>query len=433
MARDSGRPAFGRGFWRLWCATTASGLGDGIRITAIAVFATVLTADPLQVALVTVAGQLPWALVGPFAGALVDRVDRWRALWLCDAVRAVVVAAFVALVRLGGVGVALLAVTAFVLSSVETMAENLSQAVVPDVAGDGSLDSANSKLLGGQFVTTEFLGAPLGTALFVLARPLPFLIDAVSFVVSAVLITSVRTRRPTAAPANPPMTPRALLSETVAGVRWLWRNTLLRTLCLVVGLLNFAVLAVLGIAVLYAVRVLDVSRAAYGLLLLIIAVGGLVGLLVAPKLVAVLGRGRTIQLPLALCPLSFLVGGFTSDPIVAAVAFMVVGASISLANVVTTTVRQALIPAELFGRVNGAYRFVVNGMSPLGGLVGGLVAGGLGLRAPFFLAAAVFVVAIALTLPLLSNKVVDPLVAAYEADRSAEPAGGSAEPSGAQR
>jgi predicted MFS family arabinose efflux permease len=288
------------------------------------------------------------------------------------------------------------------------------------VVGDGSLDSANSKLLGGQFITTEFLGAPLGTALFVLSRPLPFVIDAVSFVVSTVLVASIKAPRSSQPATSTPMTPRVLVSETVAGVRWLWHNRLLRTVCLMVGLLNFAVLAVLGIAVLYAVQILHISRAMYGLLLLIIAVGGLVGLLAAPKLVEKLGRGRTIQLLLALCPLSFLVGGFTSNPILAAAAFAFVGASISLANVVTTTLRQALIPAELFGRVNGAYRFVVNGMSPLGGLVGGLVAGGLGLRAPFFLAAAVFVVAIAAALPLLSNRVVDPLVAAHEAKEKVE-------------
>lgn len=420
MAADTGRRRFARGFWRLWSATTASGLGDGVRITAIAVFATVLTTNPLQVALVTVAGQLPWAVVGPFAGTLVDRVNRWRALWICDVLRTAVLAVFIALIALGQVGVAVLAVIAFVLSSVETMAENLSQAVVPDVVGDGSLDSANSKLLGGQFVTTEFLGAPLGTALFVLSRPLPFVIDAVSFVVSTVLVASIKAPRSTQPSASTPMTPRVLVSETVAGMRWLWHNRLLRTVCLMVGLLNFAVLAVLGIAVLYAVQILHISRAMYGLLLLIIAVGGLVGLLAAPKLVEKLGRGRTIQLLLALCPLSFLVGGFTSNPILAAAAFAFVGASISLANVVTTTLRQALIPAELFGRVNGAYRFVVNGMSPLGGLVGGLVAGGLGLRAPFFLAAAVFVVAIAAALPLLSNRVVDPLVAAHEAEEKVE-------------
>jgi MFS family permease len=404
---EASERVFAPAFWRLWAATVVSGLGDGIRTTAIAVLAAALTRDPVQVAMVTLAGKLPWACVGPFAGALVDRVDRWRALWICDVVRALVLAVFVGLTLAGQVGVAVLAVTAFLLSSVQAMADNLSQAVIPDVTRAGRLDTANSRILGGQFVAVEFVGAPLGTALFVLSAPTPFVVDALSFVVSAILVFSIRPARGLPTPQHVPLTPSALWSETVVGISWLWRNRTLRTLCLLGGVLNFALVGVLGIAVLYALEVLHISRTGYGLLLALTAVGGLIGLLAAPKVVSVAGRGRTLKLALLTCPLSFFVGGTTTNAVVATVALAFVGAGISIFNVVTATLRQAVIPPALFGRVNGAYRFVGNGLSPLGALAGGLAADGFGLRAPFFVASALLALAAVAAFPLLANRVVD--------------------------
>lgn len=398
------RHHFGKGFWRLWTATTVSGLGDGVRLIALSVFAATLTSDPFQVSLVTVAGQLPWVLVGPFSGALIDLVDRWRMLWVCDAARSAVLGCFVVAILTDRVGIGVLVATAFLLSSIETMADNLSQAVVPDVAGSRSLDSANSKLLTGRMVTMELLGAPIGTALFVVAHLLPFGLATFSFAVSTVLIFGARPEA--AAAPGVPLTLRGLGSQTAEGISWLWRHRVLRTLCLMVGALNSAVLAVLGIAVLYALHILHVSETVYGLLLLVIAGGGLLGLLGAEYLIVALGRSRALQLALGVCPFAFIVCGLASDPLVAAVAFAFVGASVALVNVITTTLRQVLIPPDRFGRVNGAYRLVVNGLSPLGGLCGGLLADRLGLRAPFVAAAVLLVVCAVASLFLLSERTI---------------------------
>ncbi|MFB7370599.1 MFS transporter [Streptomyces sp. NPDC056222] len=409
------RGGFAGGFRRLWSATTLSGLGDGIRITAFAVFAAALTEDPFLVALVTVASRLPWLFVGPFAGTLADSVDRWRALWLCDLARAAVIGLFALLAFTGGVGITVLAVTAFVLSSIETLAENLSQAVVPDVAGSASLDSANSRLMGGQFVTTEFLGAPLGAFLFSTSHALPFALDTISFGLSALLILSIRrsgaagtaaAKDNAAAPAER-MTFRRLREQTAEGIRWLRGHRTLRTVCVLIGTLNFSILAVLSIAVLYALETLRIGENAYGLLMVLVAVGGLVGLLVAPLVVKRIGRGRTLQLAFALCPPAFLVPGLTNDPFLAAGTLSLVGAAISLANVVTISLRQVLVPTELFGRVNGAYRLVVNGVSPVGGLVGGVVADHFGLRAPFLMSAALMTAVTVTALVMLPPRSLD--------------------------
>jgi MFS family permease len=401
-------PRFAYGYGRLWAATAASGFGDGTRTAALAVYAATLTHDPFAVALVAMAGKLPWTCVGPFAGALVDRLDRWRTLWICDVARVLVTGALVLLILTDQAGITVLAVISFLLTSITTLAENLSQAVVPDVAGGGSLDSANSRLMGGQLVSSEFLGAPLGTALFALGQPVPFAVDTLSFAVSAVLVFSIRPPGARPAPiAAGRLTARAVVSETADGIRWLWRHRVLRTVCVLVGALNFAVVAVLSIAVLYALNVLHISQRAYGLLLAVLAVGGLAGVLLAPLVTRAIGRARTLQLAFALCPLPFLIAGLTSLPLLAAGALAFVGAAISLATVVTTSLRQSLVPGELFGRVNGGYRFVVNGVSPLGGVAGGALAEAAGLRAPFLFAAALLVAATVTALLRLSPAALD--------------------------
>ncbi|MEU7602689.1 MFS transporter [Streptomyces sp. NPDC040724] len=395
---------FGAGFLQLWSATSMSGLGDGVRIIALSVYAATVSSDPVAVSLVAVAGQLPWVLVGPLTGTLIDHLDRWRMLWICDVARAVVLACFVAVILADRVGIAALAITAFLLSSIETMADNLSQAVVPDVAGSSSLDSANSRLLTGRLITMEFLGAPVGTALFAVAHVLPFGLATVCFALSALLIYGVRgvgTRTPG---QGRPLDLRMLTAQTGEGIAWLWRHRLLRTVCLMTGMLNFAVLAVMGVAVLYALHVLHVSETEYGLLLLVIAGGGLLGLMLAPRLIAVMGRGAVLQLSFALCPLAFALGGAAVQALTAAFAFAFVGISVALVNVVTTTLRQEIIPPDRFGSINGAYRLVINGLAPLGGFSGGLIADHFTLRAPFFLAAGLLAVVTLVSLPLLSNR-----------------------------
>ncbi|MFF9127530.1 MFS transporter [Streptomyces sp. NPDC014889] len=396
-----------RAFWCLWCATGVSGLGDGVRFAAFALFAAVLTSDPLPVALVTVAGQLPWLCVGPFAGVLVDRFDRRRTLWICDVARAAVMVCFSVLTLLGHVDIATLTVTTFLLSSIETLADNLSQAITPEVIGSRSLDSANSWLFGGQFITSEFLGAPLGTLLFSMAYALPFTVDAVTFVLSAVLILGIRG----SGAGPPPRTARPVVTDMADGIRRLLRHRVLRPLCLLMGMLNFAVLGVLGIAVLYALEVLRVSQTTYGLLLTVIAVGGLIGLFVAPALAARIGHGRTLLVAFALCPLPLAIGGVTSNPLVAALALLFVGVSVSLGNVVTTTVRQTLIPPDMFGRMNAAYRLFVNGLAPLGAFAGGIVAQQYSLRAPFYVAAVVCVLLV-VAAPRLLRDLPEPTAAA---------------------
>jgi MFS family permease len=391
------RPRFSPDFLRLFTSTGLSGLGDGCRITALAVFATTLTGSPVLIALVTVASRVPWAVVGPFAGALTDAVAPWRAMWLCLAGRAAAAAAFTVLVVTGNASIWLLIAVSFVVTSIDTLADNLEQAVVPQVAGGASLETANSWIMGAQSVTTDFLGTPLGPVLLAVAVALPFGTDALLSATSAVLIwTAGSARRPAPdprTPAGPAVTPRSLGRGAVQGLRWLWQSGSLRIIALVIFLVNFSNLTVLGIAVLYAVHVLHVSSTSYGLLLLVIGIGGLTGLVLAPRFVAWLGRPGALLLAIAVCPAAFAVIGLTSNVAVVAPMLSFLGLATELASVVTLSMRQDSIPQSQFGRVNAAYRLIVNGIPSAGGLLGGVVASLAGLRAPFFVSAALTAIA----------------------------------------
>jgi penicillin G amidase len=426
------RRALGTPLRLLVSATTVSGLGDGMRITALAVFAAALTRDPLLVATVTVAGQLSVVLIGPFTGVLADHIDRRRALWRCDAARAVMVSAFLILIATRLVSIPILAGTAFLLGAVETLAFNLTQAITPGLVDPVDLDSANARLQAGPFISAQLIGAPIGALLFVLRRSLPFIVDAASFAISALLVFGIRG--PWQPVPDTKLTARTFRRETAEGFAWLWRHRLLRAVCVLMGLSNTAVLGVLAIAVLYALEDLHISRAAYGLLLAVVALGGLLGLAAAPPLASRLGDGRALALTFALCPASFVLGGITSNPWVAAVAFALVGGSVSVSIVVSATLRQLLIPTELFGRVNGAFWLVVGGMEPLGALLGGYLAREFGLRSPFFVGAGVLAVAACAAIPLLARRDTQTMLASARAESAARSASaGHPVPAGASR
>jgi penicillin G amidase len=417
MTMASGKRSLSPPAWLLFYASTVSGLGNGMRISALEVFAAALTRSPVLVASVAVASQLPIICVGPFAGVLVDHLDRRRTLWICNAAEAGVLGALIALIYLGLAGIATLAGMAFALGCVQSLAVNLGQAVIPELVDPDMLDLANSRLQSGPFISSQLIGTPLGPILFVVRRVIPFFVDAGSFAISAALVFGIRSRRP-AARTGPPLTLRRLRSETAEGIAWLWRHRVIRSICLLTALSNVALLGVLAIAVLYALEDLHVSRAVYGLLLLVIAIGGLLGLVIAPRLVTRLGRGRTLQLAFAVCPVSFAIGGFTSNAWLAALAFALAGAGVTISTVVSATLRQLLIPRHLFGRVNGAFWLVVGGVQPVGALFGGFVASEFGLRAPFLVGALLQFAAAAAALPLLSNRAIAPMVDAARAEAS---------------
>jgi MFS family permease len=362
----------GSAFWRLYAASAVSNLADGVNRVALPLLAATLTRNPVQVAGLTSLAYLPWLLFALPAGAVVDRVDRKRAMAGANGARAAALGVLGVTAVTGTVSLAVLYALAFAVGVAETVYDSAARAMLPQVVRRDQLDRGNGLLTTAEEASQGFLGAPLGSALFALAVGAPLLGSAGGFALAAVLVlTIVGVHRPDRGTG-----PRATLRRDVAdGVRWLFRHRFLRGLTLVSAGTSLVGSMTSGVLVLFALDDLGVSTAGYGLLLIAAGVGAVLGGLTAAPLSRRIGRTPTLVAGAVITGVVLVAVGFTRSPVVAGVLFALETFGVLFWNVLTMSLRQVLIPEELFGRVQGGYRTLVWGAIPLGALLGGLLAG----------------------------------------------------------
>jgi len=169
-------------------------------------------------------------------------------------------------------------------------------------------------------------------------------------------------------------------------------------MCLLLTVWNLVENAVFGILVLWALEVLRLPQAAYGVLLAGLAAGGVAGSLLTDRIGRALGVGRAIALSLWASVLAYAGMGLASHGAVGFALLALVGAAAMVGNVLTASFRQAVVPGRLQGRINSVYRGATWGVIPIGAALGGAAADHLGLRTPFLFGAALLAVAGALGL-----------------------------------
>ena len=361
----------GSAFWRLYAASAASNLADGVNRVALPLLAATLTRDPVLIAGLTSLAFLPWLLFALPAGAVVDRVDRKRAMAAANAVRAAALAALAVTALTGTASLVVLYAVAFAVGVAETVYDSAARAMLPQVVRRDQLDRGNGLLTTAEEASQGFVGAPLGSVLFALAVAAPLFTTAGSFLLAAVLVVGIAgTHRPARGDG-----PRTSIRRDVAeGVGWLWRHRFLRGLTLVSASTSLTQSMTTGVFVLYALDTLRIGEAGYGLLVTGAGIGAVVGGLTAAPLAGRIGRTATLVAGSVLAALSLGTMGLTEHGWVAGVLFGVGATGVMFWNVLTMSLRQALIPEELFGRVQGGYRTLVWGGIPLGALAGGLLA-----------------------------------------------------------
>ena len=394
----------GANYARLWTAATVSNLGDGVTLAAMPLLAASLTRSPTQVAVVTFATTLPWLLFALIGGAMADRLDRRRTMSVVDGFRMVVMVVLVAAVLAGEESIALLAIVSFVLGTAETLFDTAAQAIMPGVVAGEQLEVANGRLYAAEIVTNQFMGPPLGALLFGAAAAAPFAVDAASFGLAAGLILLLRgTFRPIRSEAVRP-TIRADIAE---GLRWLNRHRLLRSLAITLGIMNFLDAATIAIFVLYVLEVLGLPNAGYGLLLTAGALGALLGSVVAARLSRRVGPGRILVGSVLFMGIGLLVPGLWANVWAVGASSALIGLCGVTWNVVTVSLRQTIVPDQLLGRVNSAYRLVGSGTIAAGALLGGVLADAFGLRAPFLIAGTIYIAMVPLLTRLVSTQKIE--------------------------
>ncbi|WP_174547143.1 MFS transporter [Nocardiopsis dassonvillei] len=390
-------------FHRFWAAGTLTNLGDGMLATALPLIAATLTHDPLAVSGLVVARFLPWLLVAPFSGVLLDRVDRLRAMTVSSTVAAIAVAALAVLVATGGATLWALYATIFVVVCCETVTDPVTRITVARIVPGRLLDRANSRLEGGRLVAQDCVATPVAGVLFAVAAALPVAGTALTYALCAVLVVTVALMlRRVPAPAEPTESNgsaesgegagsgQGVLRSLREGFAHVFGQPLTRGLAFNNAGSMIGIQMATSVLVLYAQEVLGVPAALYGLFLASIAVGGVLGAVLASRLVAGLGRRSVMMggyLGMGACLLTV---GLVPNAWSAALAWGLMGLCLTVTNVSGSLFFQAVVPSHVRARAAAAFRMVGWGLSPVGALLGGLL-GRIDLALPFLVGGLVMV------------------------------------------
>lgn len=371
-----------RNFVYFWSSVAVSRLGSEITLLALPLFAVLtLNQGSGTVGLLTAAEYLPWLLLTLPAGVLVDRWPRRPVLVGCDLVRAVALGAVPVLAWRDALTVPVLLGLVFVAGCATVFFDVGSGTYLPEIIARDRIGGANAALETAGAVALV-AGPALGGALVALigaARAIT--LDAVSFVLSAVLLARTRRRGPSDGvreqAAGAQDRPPSWWREMTAGVQLVRRDPVLAPLAAYSGLFNLVGNAMMPVLLVFLVRDAALGPATLGLVLGIGATGALIGGALSARLSRRVGIGRAIAGTAVVVAMGEVLTALTPAAPIAAVwsAAVLVGmwAASTAYNANVATVRQSLTPQHLLGRVTAAYRFLAFGPIPLGAAAGGLL------------------------------------------------------------
>jgi MFS family permease len=375
MRRTTPRPTLGAPFANLFVSNLLSSLGDGIARVAVPLLAVQLTDDPLLISAISALALLPWLFFAIPAGILIDRIDRRQALALAQAVRTTLGIALVGLVATGHLTIWWLYVVIFVYGAFETVYDGAIRAVVPSVVERRDLHRANSRIEAGEIVTQNFVAAPVTSWLFAIAAVIPLGLNVAAFAVAgglALVLPRVAAGAHRTMLSTEPAVP--FRRQFADGYRFIMGNQMLRKLWLLSSFTGIWHSAMLATWVLFVLDKLGVPQEWYGAFLVSGAVGGLLATVVVAPMKQALGSGRAMAIGTITSSAVFLVAGLAPVTWVAVLAFAIGSAGGTVWNILVMSLRQAVIPSHLLGRVHGTWRTVLWGTMPLGSLIGGLLA-----------------------------------------------------------
>ncbi|MEU3623258.1 MFS transporter [Amycolatopsis coloradensis] len=362
-----------RDFVLLWTGSAVSILGSNVSNVAYPLLVLALTGSAADAGLTGFVSLLPQLLFQLPAGALVDRYDRKRMMIHCDLLCAFVLSTLVVALLFGRLTLPHILVVGFLEGTFAVCYRLAAAAAVPNVVDASQLTQAlarNEARRRG----AAMLGNPLGGVLFGFGRAVPFVFDIVSYAVSVLTLGLIRrdfqVRRDTT-------TRRPRWAEFTEGAVWLWRQPFLRTTTLLIAGSNLLFQAMFLVVIVIATSH-DASPSTIGFMLGILAVGGVLGSLIAPvaakrlSLKAVVIGANWVWL--VLVPLLAVV----RDPLLLGVVFAAMAFVGPLWNVAISAYQLEITPDHIQGRVIAAGSMIAFGAVPLGSLIGGILLGAVG-------------------------------------------------------
>ncbi len=368
-------------FLKLWAGETISDFGDQITLLAIPLTAViVLKASAFEMGLLAAVAAAPTALFSLPVGVWVDRIARRPILIAADLGRAVALSSVPVAFILGSLSMPLLYAVAFVTGTLSVFFLVAYQAYLPGLVGRERLVDANGKMNASSSLAQLAGPSVSGILVQLFTAPMPVVVDALSFIGSLIGVALIRRPEPTLE-----RRPRDMRAEIREGMAALLGQPVLRTLVVCASIFILLLSAQTAIFLLYLSRDLGLPPSVIGALLAIGSVGALAGALLASRVARRIGIGPSFIAGSLLFVGFAITRGLASGPITVTVTALAVAQLVglfgaSLFNVNGPSLRQALTPPHLLGRVNASYRFLVWGTGPFGALLGGTLGELIGLR-----------------------------------------------------
>ncbi len=375
----------------VFSAYAVSAVGSEVTVLAIPLVAAVLLgASPLQMGLLTAAGTAPYVGFALVVGAWVDRLRRRRPLMVAADLLAAVALLTVPLAwALGVLSVGQLVAVELVVGVARVTFRPTFSTHLPDVVPAQALTTASSRLRASE-ATAMLAGPTLGGSLVqLLTAPVAVLADALSFLMSAVLVSRVRAPERV---GYVPAARRRLVQEIGEGMTYLFRDRRLRAIAGAAANVNFFGLMIFALLVVYLTRDHDFTPLMIAAVTVAGGLGSLAGAVMAPKVSARIGRGRTIMCGSAVFSVGMIAFPAAHGPRWLVLAILcanevVVGIGIMLFDVTTGAFYLTDVPDAIRGRVNTSMSTVSQGVKALGALTGGAIGTAYGVRPALWVAA----------------------------------------------
>jgi MFS family permease len=371
-------------FLRLWLGQTVSELGSVVTRTAVPLVALlVLGAGPWELAVLVIVTSAGVLLVGLFAGAWVDRLRRRPLLIWDDLVRAALLLSIPVAYALGALRMEQLYVVMFLESCLGALFDAAYPAYLPTLIGRDRLVEGNSRLATSSSIAE--IGGPgfAGALVQIVSAPFAILVDAVSFVVSAVTIWMIRAPEP---PRPPRETTTRIVHEIAEGLRVVRRHAIVFPLA-ARSVPDHVFGAFYGVLYsIYLLRELHLDAFLLGIVISAGGVGSFVGSLFASRVVNAFGIGRAL---VGMAIAASIIGVLTplaQGPVALATLMVflpqLIGDGLkTIEGVAERSLIQGVIPDRVLGRVNATLDVIAHGFGyPLGALMAALVAEQIGVR-----------------------------------------------------
>jgi MFS family permease len=380
-----------RDFQLLWAGQTISRVGTEISVLALPLIAIqILHATTFEVGSLTAVETLPFLVVGLPAGAWVDRMRRRRVLLVADIGRLVALGSIPVASAIASITLAHLFIVAFVTGVFTVFFDVAYQSYLPELVDRRQLVEGNAKLAASES-TAHVLGPGLGGGLVgAVGASTAVVADAFSYAVSFVCLLFIRT------PAETPDRPKdgsapSLVADIREGLRFVWRENRIRAVAFTTATANLFGAVGGAVLLLLMTRELGFSGGKIGVIFACGGLGAVVGAVTAPWLARRVGVGHAIVVAIAIAglgPVLIALADGSIAPVLLAIGIGLEGGGGVAYNINQVSVRQAICPRRLQGRMNASVRFLVWGTLPLGGFLGGALGSWIGIRGTLWVSAA---------------------------------------------